>query len=145
MSTTDLTTYQAVVLQSRAHRAIKTNLSQALRAHGITMMQWSIVGLVADAGKEGARISDLAHALDTSLAFVTTSINVLEAKGYVSRTGHILDNRSKVVRLSEDFAPKVAIIESDLYKQLNERLYAGIKQRDLDAYLKTLQKIAQTI
>lgn len=142
MNTSDLTTYQAVVLQSRAHRAIKTLLTELLKDHGVTMMQWSILGLVADAGDNGMRISDLAHALDTSLAFVTTSVNVLEAKGFVARTGHTQDNRAKLVRLSPAFAPKVNAIEADLDARQQSQLYKGIDAKDIAAYFRVLRQFA---
>lgn len=142
MNTTDLTTYQAVVLQSRAHRAIKTNLTGLLREHGITMMQWSILGLVADASDAGVRISDLAHSLDTSLAFITTSVNVLEAKGFVRRDGHSQDNRAKLVRLSPAFAAKVEVIEADLSVKQQDQLYNGISDKDLATYFRVLSQFA---
>lgn len=144
MNNSDLTTYQAVVLQSRAHRAIKTHLTDMLKDHGVTMMQWSILGLVADAGEQGIRISDLAHALDTSLAFITTSVNVLEAKGFVVRAGHTQDNRAKLVRLSEAFAPKIAAIETDLNAKQQDFLYGGIDTKDVAAYFRVLRRFAKT-
>jgi MarR family transcriptional regulator for hemolysin len=144
MKISELNTYSAVVLQSRAHRAIKAHLSESLKAHGITMMQWSIIGLVADAGEQGMRISDLAHALDTSLAFITTSVNVLEAKGFVARAGHSQDNRAKIVRLSPDFAPKVGAIEADLKARQKDHLYDGISDKELDAYLNVLRHLAKS-
>lgn len=143
MSKSELTTYQTIVLQSRAHRAIKTYLTHLLKTHGITMMQWSIIGLVADAGDEGIRISDLAQLLDTSLAFITTSVNVLEAKGFVNRTGHNLDNRAKLVRISKEFAPKVSAIEADLERSQQDELYAGLAAKDVAAYFKVLRYFAK--
>lgn len=130
------------MLQSRAHRAIKSHLTGSLKDHGITMMQWSILGLVADAGQNGMRISDLAHALDTSLAFITTSVNVLEAKGFVQRAGHSQDNRAKLVRLSSEFASKVASIEADLGKRQQSKLYADIDEKDIAAYFRVLEHFA---
>jgi len=143
MNTTELTTYQTIVLQSRAHRAIKSYLTQLLKQHGLTMMQWSIIGLVADAGDEGVRISDLAKVLDTSLAFITTSVNVLEAKSFVARAGHNLDNRAKLVRLTPEFAPKVKKIEEDLEHKQQESLYGSIATKDMVAYFKVLRQLAK--
>ncbi|HSW81175.1 MAG TPA: MarR family transcriptional regulator [Candidatus Saccharimonas sp.] len=143
MNTTELTTYQTIVLQSRAHRAIKSYLTQSLKKHGLTMMQWSIIGLVADAGDDGVRISDLAKTLDTSLAFITTSVNVLEAKSFVSRAGHSLDNRAKLVRLTKEFAPKVKKIEQDLEQYQQGELYGAIAPKDLVGYLKVLRQLAK--
>jgi DNA-binding MarR family transcriptional regulator len=143
MKHTSLPTYQAVVLQSRAHRAIKESLTRLLRDHGITMMQWSIIGLISDAGKNGMRISDLAHKLDTSLAFITTSVNVLEAKGLVHRVGHAKDNRSKLVHLNPDFAPRVATIEAELSKKQMADIYQSISPSDLATYFNVLGALAK--
>lgn len=142
MNKSSLTSYQAVVIQSRAHRAIKENLTQLLREHGITMMQWSIVGLISDAGKEGVRISDLAQKLDTSLAFITTSVNVLEAKGLVHRAGHASDNRAKLVRLSPEFAERVPVIEAQLSKKQLSQIYRAISPADLATYFSVLTVLA---
>ncbi|HET9411885.1 MAG TPA: MarR family transcriptional regulator [Candidatus Saccharimonadales bacterium] len=144
MNIKESNTYNDVVLQSRAHRAIKAHLTESLKDHGITMMQWSIIGLVADAGEQGVRISDLAHALDTSLAFITTSVNVLEAKGFVARAGHGQDNRAKLVRLSPEFAPKVGAIEADLKARQNDHLYDGISAKDMNAYFTVLRHLARS-
>jgi DNA-binding MarR family transcriptional regulator len=142
MKNTSLTSYQAVVIQSRAHRAIKENLTRLLRDHGITMMQWSIVGLISDAGEEGVRISDLAQKLDTSLAFITTSVNVLEAKGLVHRVGHARDNRAKLVRLSPEFAGRVPLIEAELSKKQLAEIYRAISAADLATYFNVLSILA---
>lgn len=136
------TSYQAAVIQSRANRVIKETLSQALREHGVTMMQWSVIGLVADAGKAGVRISDLAKTLNTSLAFVTTSINVLESKGIVYRESHAADNRAKLVRLSGAYVPKVKAIESALAKHQQAVLYSELDKQELATYFKVLKQIA---
>jgi DNA-binding MarR family transcriptional regulator len=143
MKHSSLPTYQAVVLQSRAHRAIKESLTRLLRNHGITMMQWSIIGLIADAGKGGMRISDLAQKLDTSLAFITTSVNVLEAKSLVYRVGHARDNRSKLVHLNPDFAPRVATIEAEVSKKQMAEVYHAISPTDLTIYFNVLSALAK--
>jgi DNA-binding MarR family transcriptional regulator len=145
MYTSDLPTYLAVVMQSRAHRALKASLTAALRPYGITMMQWSLIGLIADQGSEGVRISDLARSLDTSLAFVTTTINALQAKDIVTRTGHTRDNRAKLVSLSPEFAGKVTAIEADIKKALLANLYDGVAGNDLATYFKVVQHIARSV
>jgi DNA-binding MarR family transcriptional regulator len=138
-----ITSYQSAVIQSRANRVIKETLAAALKKYGITMMQWSIIGLVADAGSKGVRISDLARTLDTSLAFVTTTVNVLEAKGFVYRQGHTVDNRAKLVRISQEFTPKVADIETDLAKHQKQAIFGHFNPQDVVTYFKVLQQIAE--
>jgi len=143
MKLTELTTYQTTVTQARAHRVLKSKTSYFLRDHNITMMQWAIIGSLYAAGSDGMRVSDLAQQLDTSLAFVTTTLNVLEAKGIVTRANHAQDNRAKIVRLTPAFTPKVEIIEKELSKKLCDWLIPAVGQEDLAIYIKVLDKIAQ--
>lgn len=136
-------TYRAAVIQSRANRAFKSKMSDLLKAHNITMMQWTIVGLVSDAGKDGLRISDLAIELDTSMAFITTTVNMLEAKGMVQKSSHDRDSRAKLVRLVETFQPKVTEIEKDLHGHIQKWLGEKVNAKDLATYFTTLELIAK--
>jgi len=144
MKLTDTTTYQTTLTQARAHRALKTKLSYFLRPHNLTMMQWAIVGSLHDAGETGMRVSDLANRLDTSLAFVTTTLNVLEAKGIVSRNSHAQDNRAKIIRLTDMFRPQVDGIEKEVAQKLHGWLVPSIGLEDLEVYVNVIDKIART-
>lgn len=142
MKLSDTTTYQNTLTQARAHRAIKTKLSYFLRPHNLTMMQWAIVGSLYQAGDVGLRVSDLAKQLDTSLAFVTTTLNVLEAKGIVHRDNHTQDNRAKVVRLTKDFADKVPAIEKDVATSMYDWMVPSVGQDKVETYIEVINKIA---
>lgn len=142
MKPSDTTTYQNTLTQARAHRALKTKLSFFLRPYNLTMMQWVIVGSLHESNNKGTRVSDLADRLDTSLAFVTTTLNVLEAKGIVRRESHAQDNRAKIVFLTDDFVPKVAGIETEISKKLHEWLEQAISKEEYAQYLQAMGKIA---
>lgn len=142
MQFTDIPTYRAAVTQSRAQRALKIKVSELLRSHGITMMQWSIIGLIFEADKVGMRISDLAKELNTSMAFITTIVNILEAKGVVQKTNHERDSRAKIVRLSDDFKPKVSEIEGHMHSQLDDWLNERANKKDLNVYFAVLAQLA---
>jgi DNA-binding MarR family transcriptional regulator len=142
MKLTDTTTYHNTLTQARAHRTLKTKLSSFLRPHNLTMMQWAIVGSLHKAGETGMRVSDLATQLDTSLAFVTTTLNVLEAKGVVERAHHALDNRAKVVHLTSDFIPKVEPIEKEVATKMREWLVPAVGREQLETYIDVIHKIA---
>ncbi len=143
MKLSDTTTYQTTLLQARAHRALKTKLSYFLRPHNLTMMQWAIVGSLYSAGTTGMRVSDLAQQLNTSLAFVTTTLNVLEAKGIVKRDHHAQDNRAKVVSLTEQFKPSVEAIEKEVAVKMRDWLMPSIGREDLETYVNVIDKIAK--
>lgn len=136
-------TYRMAVMQSRANRAFKLKMAQLLRQHNLTMMQWTIIGLVQDGGKAGLRISDLAAELDTSMAFVTTTVNMLEAKGMVQKTSHERDSRAKLVRITDSFKSKVKAIEKDLHSHIEKWLSDKVGVKDLETYRKVLNAIAE--
>jgi DNA-binding MarR family transcriptional regulator len=142
MKLSDTTTYQNTLTQARAHRAIKTKLSYFLRPHNLTMMQWAITGSLYEAGDTGLRVSDLAKKLDTSLAFVTTTLNVLEAKNIVHRDHHTQDNRAKVVRLTKEFADKVPAIEKDVTNHLRHWMVPSVGLDKIEVYIEVINKIA---
>lgn len=144
MKPTDLTTYHNTLTQARAHRIIKTKLSYFLRPHNLTMMQWAIVGSLYKSGATGMRVSDLANQLDTSLAFVTTTLNVLEAKGIVERASHAQDNRAKVVHLTKDFMPKVDPIEAEIATKMRDWLMPVLGREQMETYLTVIHKIANS-
>lgn len=144
MKPTDMTTYHNTLTQARAHRIIKTKLSYFLRPHNLTMMQWAIVGSLYKAGDTGMRVSDLANQLDTSLAFVTTTLNVLEAKKIVERASHAQDNRAKVVHLTAEFRPKVEVIEKEVAEKMSDWLVPTLGREQVDDYLIAIHKIANS-
>jgi DNA-binding MarR family transcriptional regulator len=137
-------TYRMAVTQSRANRAFKLKMAQLLRQHNLTMMQWTIIGLVHDGGKAGLRISDLAQELDTSMAFVTTTVNMLEAKGMVQKSSHERDSRAKLVRIADSFKSKVTAVEKDLHSHIEKWLGEKVSAKDLATYMQVLSVIAES-
>lgn len=137
-----ITTYQSGVVQSAAHRQLKKLTDSCLQKHGLTTMQWFIVGTVLDSGKSGIRITDLAKKLDTTLSFLTHVVNLLESKKILTRVAHQDDSRSKMVAVSKKFRPKCSAIEKDLRNELRKKLYAKISPEELRVYIKVLYQFA---
>ncbi|MDQ2973536.1 MAG: hypothetical protein M3Q79_03585, partial [bacterium] len=52
-----IATYQSGVVQTTAYRSLKKLTDSCLQKHGITTMQWFVIGSVYDAGHEGVRIT----------------------------------------------------------------------------------------
>ena len=143
-SDNSMTTYRMAVVEARAHRVVKMQVSSLLKKYNLTMMQWSIIGLVAEYGNQGVRISDLAAQLDTSLAFVTTTVNVLESKGALVRESHQHDSRSKLVKLTKEYRKQIARIEADTHDQLSTWFEQTVGKSERRAYMGVLQQIAQS-
>lgn len=142
LNLSDIPTYRVGALQAAANRALKKHGDELLKDYGITSMQWHIIGAVLDAGEQGARISDLATTLDTTLPFLTNNVNILELKGLLCRTSHSKDARAKMVKISDDFRPKCAEIENALRARLRESLYKQITPDELRTYIQTLVKFS---
>jgi DNA-binding MarR family transcriptional regulator len=143
VSLSQLTTYQAGILHAQSYRQLKRIKNEILGKHGLTMMQWAILGMIHDAGTRGTRMTELAQALDTTNAYVTTTINLLEAKGFVSRLTDEKDTRSKYVSLVPSRRKKIAEIEADVREELRKTLYGKVSRDELETFVRVLAKFAQ--
>ena len=139
-----ITTYESGVVQSTAYRVLGKQVTELLKKHDITMMQWFVLGTIYSAGTGGIRLTDLAEKVDTGLPFLTNMINLLETKGMVTRVSNREDSRSKFVLVTPDFSRKCKGIEADLRAGLRKTLYASISPDDLRIYIKVLYQIADS-
>lgn len=142
-SLSELKTYQVGVVQSAAMRALKKHKDECLKPYGLSGMQWVIIGTVLDAGSKGTRITDLAKKLDTTMAFLTNAVNLLESKGILERVENINDSRSRMVRVTKKFRPNCRKIEADLRQKLRGSIYAKVTPDELHTYIKVLYKFAE--
>ncbi len=140
----ELYTYQASILHAKAYRNLKQIKNEALKPHNLTMMQWLVVGLINDAREEGARTSGIAEQLDTTQAFVTTTVNILESRGFVVRDADVTDKRAKIVKISSKHQNLIEDIERDVREKLRGTLYAKVTRKDLAVFIKVLTAFSGT-
>lgn len=140
-SLANITTYQSGVAQASAFRVVKHHTSHLLKDYNLTSMQWFTVGTVLDAGSEGVRISDLAKQLDTTLAYMTTTVNLLESRGILTKRAHQYDARTKLVAVNPKYKKTCTKIEEALRVRLREVLYKNITPEELKIYIQVLYKI----
>jgi len=136
-----ITTYQAGIMQSSVNRTLQKVSDAALRPYGISKMQWMVIGVILDAGPSGARITDMAKTLDTTLPYLTNSINYLESKAIVQRLDNQKDSRSKLVRINPAFVPTCTEIEAILRQALRDSIYNYVDPQDFRTYMKVLYKM----
>lgn len=140
----ELSTYRAGVYQAKAYRVFKTMKNAMLAKYSLSMMQWSVLGFIYDTGEKGIRITTLANELDTTQAFITTVVNALESKGFVTRTVDESDTRAKKVRIEVSRRDLIEEIEQDLRAQLRSQLYSKITRDELIAYMTVAEKFSST-
>jgi DNA-binding MarR family transcriptional regulator len=138
----DITSYQAGVIQSQAHRKLKKQVTNFLKPHGITMMEWFALGLIKDSQDKGMRLTELAGQLQTTLPYTTNLINGLMHKGYLTRTTDKNDSRAKFLRLVPGVEETCNTIERNLREKMRQLIYADITPNELSIYIKVLFTIA---
>lgn len=142
MDLSNMPTYHAGIAQSKAHRSLGVLVSGLLKKHQLTMLQWFMLGLIYDAGKKGVRVTDIAKQLDTTKAFVTKHLNILEDNGLITRSVGFKDTRSRIVRLTDETRPKVLKIERELREDMRSSIYQKIKPEELQVYIKVLTQLS---
>jgi DNA-binding MarR family transcriptional regulator len=141
-----ISTYQSGVMQATANRILGRINADFLDMYSLTPTQWFIIGYAYDAGPSGVPLSNLKSSLDTSMPFITNSVNQLEAKGILQKVSHADDNRVKIAILNPQYKKTVLEIESGLRDELRRKLYAasGITRQELSDYIAVLTKITRT-
>ncbi len=140
-----ITTYESGIMQSTAHRILSRIKSDYLAQYTLTSMQWFVIGLVSDAGKNGIRLNDLMKMLDTTMPYITTVVTTLEAKGILHKISDTEDSRVKLAILNPTYKSTVDEIEHGLRAELRSKLYREdhISREELSIYIAVLYKIAQ--
>lgn len=136
----NIKTYHVGLIEAAAHRALRQHKDSLLKEYGITGIEWYIVGAVADSGTRGLRITDLADMLGTTQGFLTKTVNLLEAKGILSRKANADDARSNFVILNKKYIKTVDEIEEALRNKLRKSIYGRITEEQLKTYIDVLNQ-----
>lgn len=142
-SVSELKTYQVGAIESAAHRAMRQHKDELLAEYGLTGIEWYIVGAIADSGKDGIRLTDLAVIIGTTLGFLTKTINLLEAKGMVVRQANAKDARSSYIVLHKDYRKTCDEIEAALRTKLRESIYSLITPAELKTYISVMERFSK--
>lgn len=140
-----ISTYESGVVQSAAHRQTMKVKTDFLSQYDLTGMQWFVLGFVYEAGNDGISLTNLRSILDTTMPFITNTINTLEDKGYIHKTTSKSDNRIKIATLNQKRRELVEEIETGLREALRTELYTrdGISREELQTYIRVIYKLAQ--
>lgn len=140
-----LATYRAGVVQSTAYRLLKKFTEDIVSEHGLTTMQWFIIGTIYDAGDIGIGVTELSKAVDTNVPYITNTLNLLHGKGIITREGRAGDNRAKVIKIAPDYVAQVEKIEASLRAKMRDTIYAEVTPEELRAYITVLYKLSNAL
>lgn len=84
-----------LLLHSRADRALRSLIAENLEEYRITMMEWLLMGIVAEGPEGGLSMSTIAQELDVTLPQVTALITNLTKKRLIKLKTQRRDRRSR--------------------------------------------------
>ncbi len=142
MNQRGLTTYQAGAVQAYLNRKLQKFCDDILRPYGITKTHWLVIGTILDNQDKGIRLSELAEKLGTTMAYLTTTINLLESRGMLERKSDNDDTRSKQITVAEGFIATCDEIEKTLREGLKKTIYAKVDPAEFRTYLKVMNELA---
>jgi DNA-binding MarR family transcriptional regulator len=85
-----------------AHDRIWREIEAGLAPLNVSMAEYSVLSLLADAGRQGMRMSDLARRRVMSTGGFTRLADRLEARGLIERRPSSADGRSLIAVLTRD-------------------------------------------
>jgi DNA-binding MarR family transcriptional regulator len=134
-----ISTYQTGLLQSKAHRALSTFMTESLNQSDISLPQWAVLGVLFD--DDNSRPYKIANMLGVRPPVATSVINELENKKLVVRKPHATDNRATVISLTRKGKALVGKVETRLRKELHGFL-DDVTPPELVVYMRVMAKLA---
>lgn len=138
-----ISTYESGIVQSTAHRLTMKVKADYLAQYELTPMQWFVIGYVYEAGADGIQLNELRRIIDSTMPFITNTVNHLEAKGILHKVSKLDDSRVKIAKLNPTYTQMVENIETGLRAELKKELYQKdhISRDELSTYISVLYKI----
>lgn len=142
MELSRLSSYHACILQAQAYRALREFMVIQLQRHGMTMMEWALLGVVYDAGDSGITHTKIAELIDVGLPMVTHMVDRVVAEGLVERRPSAEDRRKKLVFVTEKGSHVIDQTEKDIRLALREWM-SDIPREDIEVYVKVMAVLAK--
>ncbi len=135
-------TYQLALLQSKVYRRQRSFTSRFLKEHGLTTLEWTLLGYISEESKGGIKISSIAEAFVVEISHMTNTLNSLADKGLIKRTAHKEDQRIRLIQITN----KGSLLVNKVEHKLTENLKSWFEDLDSEAlrnYVEVLLYIAE--
>lgn len=133
--------YDICLLHARSDRALRAAIATKLEASRITMMEWLLLGIIADGPEKGCNMSEIARALHVTLPQVTALVNKLMPLKLVKQKSASTDRRSRLVSLTS----KGRLVYEDSRAVLGDAQskLLPFSAADMEIYLKVLTALSE--
>jgi DNA-binding MarR family transcriptional regulator len=136
---TGLSTYKIGLLQTKAYRTLNQETAKILKPHGITPVDWALLGLVYES-PDGMRLSHLAQELGVEAPFITEQSESLIKQNLIQINPTKEDKRVKLMTLTDQARKMIPKIEKELVANMLP-LLKGSTMADLRGYRHVLNNI----
>lgn len=139
MKPTNIPTYKIGLIQAQAYRTLQLQFRLALKPFELTIPEWSLLGLINDAGT--LNLTQITTLLKSKASHPTVLVDQLTAQGLLKRETISSDRRSKAVSITEKGARLVPEVELQVRASLRTAL-SHIPREDLEIYFSVLRQLA---
>lgn len=134
--------YEICLLHARSDRTLRSRIAALLEESKITMMEWLLLGVVAEGPDKGSTMSDIAKSLHVTLPQVTALVNKLLPLKLIKQKSASSDRRSRLVSLTSK-GQLVFEENKKLMDAAQQDLFNGATDQDLTVYTQILAQLSE--
>lgn len=135
--------YALAMAQAFAARNLSDFYQNLLKQHGLTTIEWFVLGVVSDATKTGGiRVTDLAMTFNVKTTYITSVLNGLRTKDYVENQYDANDARVRLAIITQKGSKELPVIERSLRSETARLLDDVVTGAELEQYARTASKLA---
>ena len=135
--------YDMCLVHTRADRALRMFMGNALETYNVTFMEWLMLSITCQGPKSGVGMTAVAVELDVTLPQVTSLANKLLEQGYIEQQIQAHDRRARNVVPTARGRRVWQTVERQITPLLNDWLVEtiGLDKEEVSRYTATAQKI----
>lgn len=128
-------THQIYSLHVRVDRQLRAAVTEDLKAHRLTLMEWLLLMELVAAGSRGVGVSAVAGGLGVSLPQVTALVSGLQKKRLVRQKTGSADKRARQIFITQR-GEDTAYETEQLLNKTFKKVFANVQPGELAEYQK---------
>lgn len=132
-----------------AHMFLTRNISNfhhaALKQFDLSTIEWLVLSIVCNATKEGGiRVTDLAIVFDVKTTYMTSVLNKLRSKRFITTHFDENDARVRLAVATPAGAKQAPLVEEHVRSEIAKALANLISAEELATYIAVVQKLGKS-
>ena len=134
-------TYRIGLVQAQAYRQLQLIYHTALEPYGLTIPEWSLLGIIYDEGT--LSLTQITAILQSKASHPTVLVERLVQQNLLKRESVTSDKRVKMISITRKGRELVPHVERHARVKLSEAL-SGLSRAELNDYFDILKKISKS-